>query len=79
MKNMVKLLKPKKAPGPDKIRNEMVKTGVLSLIYILERKLNTKEYNKDVCFLRLLLYCRDCRKFDSAFVKKEIYKISSLH
>ena len=25
---MVKLLKSKKAPGPDKIRNEMLKTGI---------------------------------------------------
>ena len=40
IKNMVKLLKSKKAPGPDKIRNEMLKTGIQFLSTALYKLFN---------------------------------------
>ena len=40
IENMAKTLKPKKAPGPEKIRNEMLKTGVRFLNVVLFKLFN---------------------------------------
>ena len=40
IENIAKTLKPKKAPGADKIRNEMLKTGVRFLNVVLFKLFN---------------------------------------